>query len=138
MASLRRSRLCKRSGETHCELLLHLTRLRAQHRLAETAELAGQGGVNRVRDFRFIAGLAQRCPRGRGHASDHAERRAFDLGLDLVGRLGAGELDRHLEAEFHVRDLGLEYCGIAVGPDLRKVAYTINARSKKSGIAQLL
>src|SRR5262249_6311454 len=89
-------------------------------------------------DFGFVADLAQRGLRGRGHTADYAKRRSFNLRLDLIGRIGAGELDRHLEAEFHIRDLGLEHCGIAVRPDLRKVAHAVNTRGKEARIAQLV
>ena len=59
------------------ELLLHLPRLRAQHRLAEAAELSGQGGIDRIGDLGLVASLGQRGQRGRGQAADDAERRCL-------------------------------------------------------------
>jgi hypothetical protein len=37
-----------------------------------------------------------------------SERGAFDLGFDLVRRIGPHHLDRDVELEFEIRDLGVE------------------------------
>ena len=119
------------------ELLLHLLRLRAQHRLADAAELAGQRRLDRVvrswsRRRLFVSAVSER----RGQPPDDAERRAFDLGLDLARRLDARQLDRHLELEFHVGDLGLEHRRVVVGSDLVKIVHAVDAGGEEARIAQ--
>src|SRR5580704_14778851 len=71
---LRRGRGLSRKGggEAGGELALHFFRLRAQHRLAEAAELAGERGLDFVGDLGVVARLRQRRQRRRGQAADDA------------------------------------------------------------------
>ena len=66
------------------ELPFHLLGLGAQHRLAEAAELAGQRGVDLIAHLGSPVVCRQPGHRAGGQAPDDSERRAFDLGLDLV------------------------------------------------------
>jgi len=58
------------------ELPFHLLRLRAQHRLAEAAELAGQRGLDFVGDLGVVAGFGERVRRVAGREED-LQRRPF-------------------------------------------------------------
>src|SRR5262245_3632666 len=127
----------ERGREPLSELLLHLLGLGAQHRLANAAELAGERGFAFVLDLGVGAGLDQAGERAGGEPTDDAERHALDLGLDLVRRLNARELDHHVELEFHVRDLGLEYRRVVLPVDLVEVVHAIDAGDEEAGVAQL-
>src|SRR3954470_7217569 len=69
------------------ELLFHVLGLRTQHRLADTAELAGQGRLGFVAHLGVLA-LLQHLEDGSCRQSPHDSRwYAFDFRLDLARRI---------------------------------------------------
>ena len=119
------------------ELPFHLLGLGTQHRLAEAAELAGQRRVDLV--AHLGSPVLVREPRGRasGEPPDDAERSAFDLGLDLARRIGPHHLDRDVELELEVRNLGLQHGGVMVCIDLVELLHALDAGGEEARIAHL-
>src|SRR5262249_1235434 len=65
--------------------------------------------------------------RARRHAADNPKRHAFDLRLDLARRLDPGELDRDVEPELEVGDLGLEHRRVVRGVDFAQILHALDA-----------
>src|SRR5207245_7716177 len=60
-----------------------------------------------------------------------------DLGLDLARRIRPHHLDRDVELEFEVRDLGVQYRGVMVAVDFVQVLHALDAGREEACIAQL-
>ena len=129
------SDFCEGSAQPLRELPLHLLGLGAQHRLAQAAELAGQRGVDLIAHLGSPIFVREPRRRARGEPPDDAERRAFDLGLDLARRLHPHHLDRDVELELEVRDLGLQHRGVMVRIDLVELLHALDAGGKEARVA---
>jgi len=66
-----------------------------------------------------------------------SERRSLDLGLDLARRIRPRHLDRDVELEFEVRDLGVQDRGVMVAVDFVQVLHALDAGREEARIAQL-
>ncbi len=83
-----------------------------------------------------VARLGQVGGGDRREAADHADRGAFDLGLDAAGRRDLRHLDAHLEAEFHEGDFGFQHRVVMGGVDLLEVAHAVDAGGEERCVLQ--
>src|SRR5262249_36986958 len=103
----------------------------------EAAELAGQRRVDLVAYLGAAVVLHQPRARAGGEPPHDSERRSLDLGLDLARRIRPRHLDRDVELEFEVRDLGVQHRGVVVAIDFVQVPHALDAGREEARIAQL-
>src|SRR5262249_46970546 len=80
--------------------------------------------------------LHQPGQRAGGEPPDDAERRSLDLGLDLARRIRPRHLDRDVELEFEVGDLGVQYRGVMIAIAFVQFLHALDAGREEARVAQ--